>query len=193
MRRLGRDPLTRLGLTRADTPARVNRTSLPAPSASVRARTDAAVREFADAASNGAPAPWRAAIRFAGRDGRDRLPDALDQAVAEADLGAGKRAWWWPGANVLQWLALLTALGGAGWLDVLALLGYLQMPVPAVPRVQGWPVPTLMIVGGVLLGIVLALVLAPVAALSARRRAAGRVVGSLPRCALSRTERSWPP
>ncbi len=28
------------------------------------------------------------------------------------------------------------------WLVVLAGLGYLQLPVPEVPRVEGWPVPT---------------------------------------------------
>lgn len=172
VRRLGRDPLVRLGLARPDASARVNRTSLPAPSAAERARTDAAVRDFADAASEGASGPWRAVIRSAARDGRERLPDALDQAVAGTDLGAGGRSWWWPLANVLQWLALLTALGGAGWLGVVAVIGYLQMPVPEVPRVQGWPIPTLMVIGGILLGIALALVLAPFAALSARRRAA---------------------
>jgi hypothetical protein len=48
-------------------------------------------------------------------------------------------------------------LAGFAWLGVLAALGYLQLPVPDVPRVQGWPVPTVMIAGGVLLGIVLAI------------------------------------
>jgi energy-coupling factor transporter ATP-binding protein EcfA2 len=172
VRRLGRDPLVRLGLARPDAAPRVNRTSMPAPSAAERARTDAAVRAFADGASEGAPSPWRALVRAAGREGRERLPDALDQAVAGADLGADRRSWWWFPANALQWLALLTALAGAAWLLVLAVVGYLQLPVPEVPRAQGWPLPTLLLVGGMLLGIVLALVLAPVAALSARRRAA---------------------
>jgi hypothetical protein len=51
---------------------------------------------------------------------------------------------------------LLTAVGGLAWLGVLAVLGYLQLPVPEVPRVEGWPIPTLMIAGGALLGILLA-------------------------------------
>ena len=173
--RLGRDPLQRLGLRR-DAPAGqgpyVARTSLPPASAAERARADAAVRQFTDAASEGAPGPWRAAIRAAGRAGRDRLPDELDQAVARTDLGAARRSWWWVPANILQWLALLTALGGVGWLGVLAVLGYLQLPVPEVPRVEGWPLPTLALLGGILAGIVLALALAPVVAFGARRRAA---------------------
>ncbi|TLM82420.1 ABC transporter [Pseudarthrobacter sp. NamE2] len=150
------DPLRRLNL-RSDASAELNRTSLPVAGAPERARTDAAVRAFADAASAGAPGPWRAAIRSAAREGRERLPDALDQAIAGADLGANRKSWWWGLFNVVQWLALLTVLGGLGWLGVLAGLGYFQMPVPEVPRVEGWPVPTLMLLLGVVLGIVLAL------------------------------------
>ncbi|MEW1809119.1 GTPase [Pseudarthrobacter phenanthrenivorans] len=169
--RLRADPLRRLNL-RSSSPAAVNRTSLPPAGAPERARADAAVREFADSASEGAPGPWRAAIRNAARTGRDRLPDALDQAIAGTDLGANRRAWWWGAFNVVQWLALLTLVGGLGWLGVLAGLGYLQLPVPAVPRVEGWPVPTLMIALGLALGILLAVTGRLIAAGDARARAA---------------------
>jgi len=129
-------------------------------------------REFADAASAGAPGPWRAAIRGAAREGREALPDALDQAIAGTDLMASRKSWWWGVFNVVQWLALSTVLGGLGWLGVLAGLGYLQMPVPEVPKVEGWPIPTLMIVGGVVLGIFLALTAGFIGAGAARVRAA---------------------
>ena len=55
-------------------------------------------------------------------------------------------------------------------------MGYLQFDAPPAPRVEGLPVPTLMLAGGVLLGIVLGLatgLLSRVAA-SGRARAAGR-------------------
>lgn len=165
------DPLRRLNL-RSSSPASLNRTSLPPAGAPERARADAAVREFADSASDGAPGPWRAAIRNAARAGRDRLPDALDQAIAGTDLGANRRAWWWGVFNVVQWLALLTLVGGLGWLGVLAGLGYLRLPVPAVPHVEGWPVPTLMIALGLALGILLAVTGRFIAAGAARARAA---------------------
>jgi GTP-binding protein EngB required for normal cell division len=165
------DPLRRLNLRR-DSPAGLNRTSLPAAGAPERARTDAAVREFADAASEGAPGPWRAAIRGRARAGRDRLPDALDQAIAGTDIGANRKAWWWGAFNVVQWLALLTVLGGLGWLGVLAGLAYLQLPVPEVPRAEGWPVPTLMIAFGLVLGIFLAVTGRFIASGAARARAA---------------------
>ena len=165
------DPLRRLNL-RGTAPSELNRTSLPPAGAPERARTDAAVRDFADAASAGAPGPWRAAIRSAAREGRERLPDALDQAIAGTDLAANRKSWWWALFNVLQWLALLTVLGGLGWLGVLAALGYFQLPIPGVPRVEGWPVPTLMIAGGVVLGIFLALTGRFIAAAAANARAA---------------------
>jgi hypothetical protein len=151
------DPLRRLNLRREGANPELNRTSLPPAGAPERARTDAAVREFAEAASAGAPGPWRAAIRGAAREGSDRLPDAVDQAIASTDLSAGRKSWWWGVFNAIQWLALVTALAGFAWLGVLAALAYLQLPVPEVPRVQGWPVPTVIIAGGVLLGIVLAI------------------------------------
>ena len=167
------DPLRRLNLRRDGARPELNRTSLPPAGAPERARTDAAVREFADAASDGAPGPWRAVLRGAAREGRDQLPDALDQAIASTDLKAGRTSWWWTVFNVLQWLALLTALGGFAWLGVLAALGYLQLPVPAVPMVEGWPVPTVMIAGGALLGIVLAIAGRFIAGAAARGRGAG--------------------
>lgn len=173
MLRLTPDPLRRLNLGRADASAAVNRTSLPAAGASERARYDSAVREFSEAASAGAPHPWRTVIRDAALDGRDRLPDALDQAIAGTDLKAQRRSWWWFPFNLVQWLALLAALGGAAWLGTLAVLGYLQMPVPDVPRVEGWPVPTLMLAGGVLLGIILALAGRLIAGMAAGARVSG--------------------
>ena len=57
-------------------------------------------------------------------------------------------------------------------LGVLAVLAYFQLPVPEVPRVQGWPVPTVLVAGGVLLGIVLALAAKFIAGAAARSRAA---------------------
>ncbi|AXJ11276.1 GTPase [Arthrobacter sp. PM3] len=166
------DPLRRLNLRREGAKPEVNRTSLPPAGAPERARTDAAVREFADAASDGAPGPWRAAIRSAAREGRDNMPDAVDRAIASTDLAAGRKSWWWGVFNAIQWLALVAALAGFGWLGLMAALGYLQLPVPEVPRVEGWPVPTLLIAAGVLLGVVLALAAKFIAGAAAAARGA---------------------
>ncbi|SED99681.1 50S ribosome-binding GTPase [Arthrobacter alpinus] len=154
--RFRKDPLRRLSLRREGT-AEVNRTSMPPAGAAELAQIDSSVRDFADAASDGSSGPWRASIRAAARNNRERLPDALDQAVSGTDLKANTRAWWWPVFAVIQWVALLVAVGGLLWLGALAALGYFQMPVPEAPKVEDWPVPTLMVIAGVVLGIFLAI------------------------------------
>ncbi|MEO8219837.1 MAG: GTPase [Specibacter sp.] len=171
LNRFRKDPLRRMSLRRGDAPE-LNRTSLPPAGAAELARIDSAVRDFADAAGTGAPGPWRASIRAAARSRRGELPDALDQAVAGTNLLANTRAWWWPVFSVIQWLALLVAVGGLLWLGALAALGYFQMPVPQTPKVEGWPVPTLMVLAGVVLGIFLAVTSKFLALAGGRGRAA---------------------
>ncbi|MHA7303904.1 GTPase [Arthrobacter sp. TMN-49] len=169
--RFRRDPLRRLSLRRTDAPE-VNRTSLPPAGAAELARIDSSVRDFADAASTGASGPWRAAIRTAARSNLQELPDALDQAVASTDLKANARPWWWQVFSVIQWLALLVAVSGLLWLGAVAALGYFQFPVPETPKVEGWAVPTLMVLTGVVLGIFLAITSKFMALAGGKRRAA---------------------
>jgi len=170
------DPLRRLNLDSRDLEGRgvnpaLNRTALAhAAGAAQRAQADSAVRTFADAAAGGAPDVWRASIRRAARGSADTLPDALDQAIAGTDIGAGRGSWWWPVVGTVQWIALAVALAGAAWLGGLALMGFLQFQVPPAPAVEGVPVPTLMLATGVLLGIVLGLA----SGAAARAAAAGR-------------------
>ena len=148
----------------------LHRTSLPERSGTQRAVVDGAVRTLAAAAGAGAAEPWAAAIRHAGREHAEELPGAVDQAIAATDLGAGRGSWWHPVLDVLQWLALLTAVVGAGWLGVLALAGYLQFPLPPAPTVEGFPLPTLLLVGGLALGVLLALLAIPLTRWTAAAR-----------------------
>ena len=149
---------------------RVHRTSLPERTGTQTAVVDAGVRRLVDEASAGAPEPWAAAVRRAGRSRRDELPDAVDQAIAGADLKAGRGSWWWPVWNLMQWLALLTAVVGAGWLGLLALAAYLQFRLPPAPAVEGFPIPTLLLFGGLALGLLLWLLAVPLTRLAARSR-----------------------
>ena len=148
----------------------LHRTSLPERSGTQRAVVDGAVRTLAAAAGAGASEPWAAAIRRAGREHAEELPGAVDRAIAATDLGAGRGSWWHPVLDVLQWLALLTAVVGAGWLGVLALAGYLQFPLPPAPTVEGFPLPTLLLVGGLALGVLLALLAIPLTRWTAAAR-----------------------
>jgi hypothetical protein len=71
----------------------------------------------------------------------------------------------------LQWLLALVALAGALWLLALVVLGFFQLDdVVPLPRVEGFPLPTLLLVGGLLAGLLLAILARPLVALRARRR-----------------------
>jgi hypothetical protein len=74
--------------------------------------------------------------------------------------------------GALQWLLTLVALAGALWLLGLVALGLFQLDdVVPLPRVEGLPLPTLLLVGGLLAGALLALVARPFVGVRARRRA----------------------
>jgi hypothetical protein len=73
--------------------------------------------------------------------------------------------------RLLQWLLMLTAVAGGLWLAALAVMGYLQVPAPDTPRWHRVPVPTWMLLGGVVVGILLALVCRLAVRWSARGKA----------------------
>lgn len=178
IRSMRADPLARLGIGGGRDGEGLERTSLPAPDAAASARASGGVRRFADDASAGGSDPWRAAVRAAARSEEEALPDALDQAVAEADLRAGETSWWWRVLDVLQWLALLIGVVGLGWLGLNAALAFLGVPPPPMPMVEElWipiPLPTVMLVLAIAAGILLGVAGGTIAAMSGawnRRRA----------------------
>jgi len=171
VRGLRPDPLRRLHL--GDRPAEESRTSLPGASPVQAARASAAVRALSDRAAGDLPEPWPQLVRrAAGRD-EEALPNLLDRAVAGTDLGMERRPKWWGGANAVQKLLAAVSVVGALWLLVLFGFSYLQLPQPPSPHVGRVPVPTLLLLGGVLLGLVLAAVFRRFTAVGARRRARG--------------------
>ena len=162
------DPLRSLRVGTGETPALV-RSSVPEPTPVQQARVDTAVRGVADSASRGLSPPWVQAVRRASLSRRDELPDALDQALVGADVDLAPRSWWWTPVRLLQWLLLAVAVAGAGWLLVLAVLGYLQLPAIEPPQDYGVPLPTAMLAAGALGGIVVAAAARLVARWSAKR------------------------
>lgn len=181
--RLRADPLTRLGLgpSRRTSNPELHRTSLPAPNAASSARASLAVRGFADDAARELTEPWRASIRSAADRTIAELPAELDLAISRTKLPAG-RSWWWALFTVLQWVAILGALVGVGWLLAAAFFPGFGLPRPEVPTVEGWAVPTLLILAGVLLGVLLGLlgaVLAAATAASRRRRSRKALLASV--------------
>jgi hypothetical protein len=103
-----------------------------------------------------------------------RLPDLNDRlvrAVASTDLGADRIPGWAGLVRVLQYVLIISAIVGAGWLALLAFGSYARLPEPPTPEVWSIPLPTLLLLGGVLLGLLLALVCRWLVSLTAKARA----------------------
>lgn len=164
------DPLRRLRVSKKDVDAKLLRTSLPKPTPIQRARAESAIRALGDAAATRAPEAWVAAIRAAASSAADRLPDELDQAIASTDLNTDRRPIWWFVVGAVQWLLLTAMLAGGVWLLALAAVGWLRLPELPTPEVGVVPVPTLLLVGGALLGIVIGLITRVAARTGAMRR-----------------------
>ncbi|CAN5484929.1 50S ribosome-binding GTPase [soil metagenome] len=173
------DPLTRLGLgrrTKRQDPE-LHRSSMPKLNAAGIARVSLAVRGFADTVSEGLTEPWRATVREAGQRSLDSLPPELDLAITRATLPT-RGSWWWAIFAVLQWVSVAAALAGALWLLAIAFLPPVAMLLPPVPKVEGWPVTTVLLAGGILLGVLLGLTGAALGALGGahRRRVARKAL-----------------
>jgi hypothetical protein len=125
-----------------------------------------------DAAARGAPPAWVEPIRSAVRGASDRLPDELDQAVARTDLDVDHRPGWWGAVGVAQSVALAVLLVGLLWLVLYAVAGWLLLPQPPVPEWGALPVPTALVLAGLLGGLLLSLVARLTTGIGARRRGA---------------------
>ncbi|MEP9384004.1 YfjP family GTPase [Nocardioides sp. KR10-350] len=167
------DPLKRLHLDLGAEGRQLagrSRTSMPQASAVERSRVEAEVRALADEAGEGLGAPWQEAIRRASVSRMGDLSDRLDAAVGSVDLGVRRLPAWASLVRVLQWLLIVCAVGGLAWTVLLALSGTLSDD--STPKVAGFALPLVLLVGGVALGIVLALLCRVLVIGTARARAA---------------------
>jgi GTP-binding protein EngB required for normal cell division len=172
--RLKPDPLKRLHLDLGSAGKQLTgsaRTSVPKATGVQKARVDTEVRALADQVSDGMGQPWVTAIRKASISRLPDLGDRLDKAVAATDLGAVRIPVWAGLVRVLQWLLIIAAVVGAGWLALLAFGSYARLPEPPTPELGGFPVPTLLLLGGIALGVLLALVSRVLVSMTAKRRA----------------------
>lgn len=168
VRRIRPDPMRRLRLP--DEPQELVRTSLPGPTPAETARVESAARELAKAAADGLPEPWPARVREVALAAAAGADDALDRAVAGAELPL-RRPRWWRAADWLQRLAALLVLAGLLWLLALVGFAFLRLEdVVPVPEVEGVPVPTALLLGGVAAGLLFALLAGIVNRASANRR-----------------------
>jgi hypothetical protein len=188
LRKLRPDPLKRLHLS-TDKPdptqaeaAPVARTSLPEADAAQKSAVGLSVRAVAARAAAPIPQVWAPALATASRSRLGDLPDALDRAVAKTDLGMSRKPFWWTAVGLLQWLFTIAAVVGLGWLIAGYAVRVLGLPAFDNPQVGDVPLPTLLLLGGLLLGALTALLLRPIVNFGARRagrRAEQRLRGSV--------------
>jgi len=163
--RFRKDPLRDLHLDST------GRSSLPSPTPVQRSRVDTAVREIADDATRGLTQPWNAAVHRAALGSVRDLGDSLDRAVVGTDLQITETPSWVRAVSAVQFIGLLAALAGLGWMAALLALQLSGSATPDPPRVWGLSLPLILLVGGLLLGWLLSVVSATFAERSARRAA----------------------
>lgn len=129
--------------------------SLPPLSAAQKAGMANAVRQYSKQMAARIDEPWKRSMKEAALSREAELPELLERDMMRIDYGLGRTRAPWVIFNALQWIALLSALVGVGWLTLISGMAYLQIHLPPAPTPEGSPVPlpTLLLLLGILLGI----------------------------------------
>ena len=129
--------------------------SLPPLSAAQKAGMANAVRQYSKQMAARIDEPWKRSMKEAALSREAELPELLERDMVRIDYGLGRTRAPWVIFNALQWIALLSALAGVGWLTLISGMAYLQIQLPPAPTPEGSPVPlpTLLLLLGILLGI----------------------------------------
>jgi GTP-binding protein EngB required for normal cell division len=168
------DPLKRLHLDLGKDGSQLTgrrRSSMPAPTQVQRSRVDAEVRMISDQMTGSLSRPWAEAVRRASLSRLPELGDRLDAALTDTKLNTERMPVWAGAVRLLQWVLLLAAVAGLVWSAVLLLDPQFGVDRPDTPDVRGFPVPVILLVGGVVLGVLLALFCRFLVAATARSRA----------------------
>ena len=128
--------------------------SLPPLSAAQKAGMANAVRQYSKQMAARIDEPWKRSMKEAALSREAELPELLERDMVRIDYGLGRTRAPWVIFNALQWIALLSALVGVGWLTLISGMAYLQIQLPPAPTPEGSPVPlpTLLLLLGILLG-----------------------------------------
>jgi GTP-binding protein EngB required for normal cell division len=172
--RFRRDPLKRLHLDLGKDGSQLTgrrRTSMPAPTQVQRSRIDAEVRMISDQLTGSLTRPWAEAVRRASLSRLPELSDRLDASLTDTKLNTERMPVWAGLVRVLQWLLLLAALAGLVWAGVVLLDPQFGVDRPDTPDVAGFPIPVVLLLGGVVLGLLLALLCRLLVSATARSRA----------------------
>jgi GTP-binding protein EngB required for normal cell division len=172
--RLRPDPLKRLHLDLGSAAKELSgrgRSSTPAATPVQRAQVDSEVRAVADEVSYPLARPWGDALRRASVSRLTDLNDRLDVALTRTSLGVERLPIWAGLVRVLQWLLLVATVGGLVWSVVLLADPWFGVDRPSTPEVAGFPVPVILLVGGVVLALLLSALCRLLVRSTARSRA----------------------
>lgn len=167
LRSLRPDPLKRLGLPSSrkfrqpqeDAPPNTLVTSARLSPAWSASGISSSVGRFVADAGSTLPEAWRPALWNRQEHLERDLQSSLDQELATG-IHVPEPRWWWGVGRLIQWVALVVLLVGAGWYGAVWAAGALRLPAVPLPEVSGWPIPFLLIAGALLGGLLAALIFA---------------------------------
>lgn len=129
-----------------------------------------ALRHAMGELEKGRPSLWADRLREESRRQGESLTAALQRGIARTDLSVGTVPAWWRFSNGVQWLMWLVFLAGVAWLGVAHLFeSYLLIPLH-LPRYGELPIPTWLVLGGLLATLIVASVSSLCGWFGARRR-----------------------
>lgn len=142
-----------------------------------RSEVDVALRDVAEAAADDTGPVWTAALRATAAGGADDLASGLTALTGRTARDTLRQPRWWSVVRTLHRALMAAAAVGAVWLVALAIAGgFLRLDTdPLLIDTPGWewiPLPSLLLLGGLVVSLVLALLVRIPVAVSARRRGA---------------------
>ena len=104
--------------------------SLPPLSAAQKAGMANAVRQYSKQMAARIDEPWKRSMKEAALSREAELPELLERDMVRIDYGLGRTRAPWVIFNALQWIALLSALVGVGWLTLISGMAYPRTSQP---------------------------------------------------------------
>ena len=150
---------------------------LPRASVSTVARSeiDLALRDAAESVASDLDPPWPSVLRGIAAERADDLASRLTSVTQTSARDATEPPGWWSPVQALQRFVTLVAAVGALWLLAAAVLGgFFQLDTdPLLIDTPGWewiPLPSLLVLGGLLVGLLIAFAVRWPVAIAASRR-----------------------
>jgi GTP-binding protein EngB required for normal cell division len=165
-----KDDSDRPGATsQSDVRSVLGRSALPAATPAARAAVALATRDLGARAGRELPQAWTDAVNEVAMSPGQDLGDALDQAIGGTSL-RGRDPFWWTSFRCVQWVLVSIAAVGLSWLIVLTVLDWLRLPALETPGLWLVPYPTLLFIGGSLVGFLVSLLTGAFGRVGGRRR-----------------------